>query len=111
MKALWLKYWRGEYPLSSTFWLGLLGPVVVILILLIAFGPFLAYAFGFSFILTLNFIGATIAVVSGVAVWRSSGNYPGSSLLKYGARGISILWAGWLLSSLVLSSLFYVNAV
>jgi hypothetical protein len=95
MNALILKYWRGGFPLSHSFWLGWLAPLLTIFIVLTVFSPWIISRMGITPIFGLSIVSVAIAAISAVAVWRSSNSYTGPRLLKIGARATTVLGAAW----------------
>jgi len=91
MRELFIKFWHGQFPLGTTFWLGWLAPLLGIFIVLTLLETWILQKVGVSPIFILFAITAAIAVVSTVAVWRSASLYTGPKFLRLSARAISML--------------------
>ena len=100
MSALFIKFWRGQFPLGSTFWLGWVAPLLGIFIVLTLLSTWILQKVGVTPIIILIVFAAAIAAVSTVAVWRSTDLYTGPKFLRLSARAISVLGASWHLFSL-----------
>ncbi|MEK6664718.1 MAG: hypothetical protein AABY73_12725 [Pseudomonadota bacterium] len=95
MSTFLIKFWRGQIPLGATFWLGWAVPLLGLFVVLAVLGTWVVQKIGITPIFVLTFLAAVIAVVSTVAVWRSTTLYAGPGVLKLGARMTSLLGASW----------------
>jgi len=87
------QFWRGQFPLVKTFWLGWAVPVIGGNVLVSVAAWRLISNFGLvGFYLTVALVVA-YSILALVPVWRSATAFAGSKLLKYGARTAAALAA------------------
>jgi hypothetical protein len=97
------RFWRGELPLSGTFWLGWAVPFAATYLLVATGGWWIINNVG---LLTFYSITAALLIyilVSIVPVWRASVVFAGPKGLLYAARVLAL--AGGLLPVLVVASI------
>lgn len=83
------QFWRGQFPLVKTFWLGWALPVLAGNVLTGLATWWLISSFGLIFFYLAVALVAGYSIVAVVPVWRSATTYGGPRFLKYGARVIA----------------------
>lgn len=89
MLTLLARFWRGQIPLTKTFWLGWAVPVIGGNLLVSVAAWWLISHVGLITFYALVAAVAAYGIAAVVPVWRSATTYTGRKVLKYAARAIA----------------------